>query len=220
MSVNKLLICLSFLLLVSCTVSTESYVNSTQFPELIDQSWLSGRPCGPPCWYGLEIGKSTTQETINTLKDLPFLSNEIEQNTDHINIPCKKPSTMICANMNFNDGVLSKINTYINFPISIEQIVTQIGPPTGFDFGHMSPENFDCDITLYWKSQQMSVELYYTGQKNICDELLANNGKFSKGLNAQFLHIMTVAELNNKMSRGQGLSESGIHYFLWGGFIE
>jgi len=42
-------------------------------PNYYDQSWLTGKPCAAPCWYGLEPGITSRQDSIKTVQQLPFI---------------------------------------------------------------------------------------------------------------------------------------------------
>ena len=39
----------------------------------MDLSWKTGQPCPSPCWYGLEIGKSTKEDLLELVPILFFL---------------------------------------------------------------------------------------------------------------------------------------------------
>jgi hypothetical protein len=41
---------------------------------LIDKSFISGEPCAPPCWYGLNPGQSSFEEVNQVLSELEFVS--------------------------------------------------------------------------------------------------------------------------------------------------
>jgi len=42
-------------------------------PTLIDWSILTGLPCAAPCWYGLEVGRSTKSDILATARPLSFI---------------------------------------------------------------------------------------------------------------------------------------------------
>jgi len=53
-------------------------------PNTYDQSWLTGKPCAAPCWYGLEPGVSTRQDSINRVEQLPLVDSSSINITNHL----------------------------------------------------------------------------------------------------------------------------------------
>ena len=78
MSKSKLSNCLKliFVIAIASTLSScksQSVNLETLDPNLYDQSWLTGKPCGAPCWYGLEPGVSSRDDSISKVKQIPFI---------------------------------------------------------------------------------------------------------------------------------------------------
>jgi hypothetical protein len=57
---------------------------------LLDRSLLTDKPCMAPCWYGLDINKSTKDKVMETLKTLSFIDqNRIFESEGQYMIPNK-----------------------------------------------------------------------------------------------------------------------------------
>jgi hypothetical protein len=42
----------------------------------VDQSFITGNTCAAPCWYGLEIDKSSEADVMSVLTTLKFIDYE------------------------------------------------------------------------------------------------------------------------------------------------
>jgi len=82
----KLLFALAILLgLFACKgLGSAPETLETLDPNYYDQSWLMGKPCAAPCWYGLEPGVSTRQDSINRVEQLPFVDSSSINITNHL----------------------------------------------------------------------------------------------------------------------------------------
>ena len=76
---KRIQFCISLLILltssgcgVSITQETPTQAATTD-PGLVDDSLLTDIPCKAPCWYGLELGKSTEADVLTTLHELSFI---------------------------------------------------------------------------------------------------------------------------------------------------
>lgn len=65
------------LLVVSSSCGLYSTIVATATPTLppalMDRSWLTDNPCAVPCWYGLELNRSTKAEALATVGGLSFV---------------------------------------------------------------------------------------------------------------------------------------------------
>ncbi len=87
MSKSKLSNCLKLIFVIAITSELFSCKSQgvnleTLDPNLYDQSWLIGKPCGAPCWYGLEPGVSSREDSIAEVKRFPFIDGNSETFTD------------------------------------------------------------------------------------------------------------------------------------------
>ena len=144
-----------FFMLSSC-----NHASLTPEPKIADRSFLSGQPCKAPCWYNLELDKSTTVEVIETLKELPFVDHNstILHNTVYtgniittgINFDCIEPKGDHCGYLKVVDGKLKMVNMTIRYSLTIKTVIDQIGPPEYiFFFATMAGDcvlDFDYEI--------------------------------------------------------------------------
>jgi hypothetical protein len=126
------------LLLIANGCSTEksnpNFVDPTAHPELIDQSWLTGKPCAAPCWQGLEPGKTSRDDALKTVPRLSFLRSKNYINPDDLLISfyCEKPREKVCMKMRYENKVLSELALYPNYSITLDDVVAQLGEPDSF----------------------------------------------------------------------------------------
>jgi hypothetical protein len=196
------------LFLVSCSNLSRdnSYVNPTEHPELVDQSWLTDQSCSTPCWQGLEPGKSLQKDALSVAKSLSFLGVERVEPTDNAwtSFLCKVPSDKVCVSMRFENGLLSDLSLYPNYLITLDQVIEKFGTPDSYYYSRREVETKGCSIKFLWIKRQMILGY---GDKpismgdDLCDFIDQNNGKIPKGLWVQ------------EPGTGQ-------HYTLWKGFSE
>lgn len=137
--------CILLLLLAGCGAFVPTpQPTPTLVPEEQDQSWLTDQPCQTPCWYGLEPGVSSLDQVLATVGELPFIdpeskrefesqafSNRLEDriNATIITYDCLANTEIICAAFDFVDDTLFSITISSNLPITIEEVISQIGAP-------------------------------------------------------------------------------------------
>lgn len=148
-------------------------------PELIpvdlqDRSWLTGDPCSPPCWYGLDLDVSTEEEIIAVLESLPFVdTTDVEKSIigygdalteEHYNatlLQAKKINN-INIRIKVGKGVLKQIDFGLNYKITIGEVVEQTGVP---DVVRILPDfntNF-CYVEFYWLEKQLVISSRISG---------------------------------------------------------
>lgn len=57
---------------VSAALVAASCVRASE-ETLMDRSFITGKPCAAPCWYGLELDVSNKDDVIAALDRLPFV---------------------------------------------------------------------------------------------------------------------------------------------------
>lgn len=202
---NKLLNCVELIFvtalalgLVSCrpqSVNPQSTSLEILDPTLYDQSWLTGKPCNAPCWYGLEPGVSLRQDSIKTVEQLPFISaNGITSSSaswiDELSFPCKKPLNAYygCADLVFKNNVLDEIDINPNYQITFEQAIEKLGPPDGFFVVPIDPGGGRCVLQVMWKNKRLILvkqditQGIFSFRENLCDQIHHNGGKLPKGM--------------------------------------
>ena len=164
----------------------------TLSPELMDRSWLTGIPCSPPCWYGLEIGKTTPEEAQEKINQLSFIEANVTK-WDNISVPlyCKGQNYYYCAELRFDDNKLSEIGIFPNYEITLKEVVDAIGPPDFLSYSPISPEGFrrDCVIHIYWLERKMDVFYADTRSDKECEKLISSGNKPSPTMHIQGVWI-------------------------------
>lgn len=100
-------------LVAACSVAQDD--------TLTDLSLKTLQPCAPPCWYGMELGKSSVDDFKATLLQLPFVdhsefsyyeSNDPEKPSvvqGSLDWRCVRPARDWCGHAFFIDGKLGGI---------------------------------------------------------------------------------------------------------------
>jgi hypothetical protein len=228
MSKNKLSICLKliFVLAIASTLfscRSQSVNLETLDPNLYDQSWLTGKPCGAPCWYGLEPGVSSLQKSVSTVKQLPFISGEIAAltNSREVSFSCGKPQDFDCVYMAFKNDKLEVLDFSPNYQITFEQAVEKLGSPDGFSVHLNSGDVASCELQVIWRNRSLVLQ-YDTGLlpiisfgSNTNADLCDDEGKrtLPKGILVQYVKIMLPSEI-------QSMTQGNPDFVPWKGFAK
>ena len=176
-----------FIMLAGFLVSCQS-LSRTPTPTLdadrVDRSLLTDQPCPAPCWYGLELGKSTRADVLATLRTLSFADPDtIQENAvgywdrfSHKSLA----ATVIGANYRSsrqqsaglivaNDTLLS-IGIFPNYPLSLAQVVDHLGPPD-YVSAIMGLDRTTCYLELIWLNRQIVVGRTELNGQQLCDTL-------------------------------------------------
>ena len=117
---------------------------------MADRSIITGIPCSPPCWYGIELGRNTNLETIAVLNNLSFVKQEsIQDMWGDITFNCVYPTgDFYCGKIEFHNSKVQVIRIAIAFPLTFETLVNKVGKPDfviyGLEIGG------SCSIQLRW----------------------------------------------------------------------
>ena len=137
--------------------------------ELMDKSPFTGNPCAAPCWFGLEIAKSNESEVISALKSLSFIDEgslkirsltmpgfdlKIWVSGKWITADCIRPKKH-CLDVDIADGKLRDIKNILNYTITFDEIVKDIGNPDKVVRTDYSAEVIACYIRLVWTQKQL-----------------------------------------------------------------
>jgi len=191
------------LVLFSCTPRTLNL--ETLDPNLYDQSWLTGKPCGAPCWYGLEPGISSLQDSNSTVEHLAFINDNSKTITDSFGSTffCKQPQDFYCVHMDFENDVLEAIYFVPNYQITFEQAIEKLGKPDGILVQAMYPDAEGCKLQGVWEYKRL-VLYYETGVISmfsinhfLADNLCGNMGKLPlpKGILVQRVAILLPRDI-------------------------
>ena len=178
--------------MLSCNTTTQVPTPSpTTITDLslMDRSWLTGEPCEAPCWYGLELGKTTKDEAVSTVMALSFIDygniSKLDRYWDHsvaqqLSFGCKLPAGAICTSFIFVDDTLVYIHLTPNYPITFGEVVEQIGEPDFIGAEYTVPETRDCAAELIWLDRQMQViyyEFHRSSGRDLCGEIIDAGNK-------------------------------------------
>ena len=133
-------------------------------PSLIDWSILTGLPCAAPCWYGLEIGRSTKSDILATAQTLSFIdprgiteepysysdpSTQTHLPATFIRLNCRQAEGGTCAGLVVVSDVLKRIHLSPPPELTLGEAVAHLGPPDYFE-PLARIESTLCDVALIW----------------------------------------------------------------------
>ncbi len=170
-------------ILASCHAAPET---PSPPPSQVDRSFLTGQPCAAPCWYGLQLGESITEEEIvSTLKTLPFVEpGSIDRTMDirlfpdgrSVEFKCPASKRTICGAAILSGGKLKVLETPMQYALTFKTVVERLGPPDSVDYGPMNPEKPGCALKLVWTKQGIRADHLDAGSERTCNLLRDGRG--------------------------------------------
>ena len=164
-------------------------------PNYYDQSWLTGKPCAAPCWYGLEPGVSTRQDSINRVEQLPFIDRSSINITNHLDsgfvivgFSYKKSQGSGGVGMIFKPDILDSVGFSPNYRITFDQAVEKLGAPDGYWLQPVTPETHGCSLIVIWKNQRIELSKedgemgWFSLLKDLCTKIGDRNGKLPENM--------------------------------------
>ncbi len=195
---------------------TGSILPSTLAPELTDRSWLTGQPCRVPCWFGLTVGTSSMSTAREKVNELTFIdSNTVLVKGSTLTLHCKQPEQALCTHLFFENDRLIKIWMNVNFSISLQETVDNIGPPDFLSYKPIPPTKKairDCFLELFWIDRQMTIRYYDYGDNDMCNVIKEAGNKPKPDLPVQEVWYLLPEEFFD-MNVDDG-------YYPWTGFAE
>ena len=142
-------------------------------PSLMDQSILTDTPCAAPCWYGLELGKSTKADALATAHTLSFIdpkefpekpeyymywdgSKNVQTPGTFVHLRCRQPD-QTCASLLFVNDLLKEILIAPNYDLTFGEVVAHLGAPDYIQFSPISVSSPLCSVGLTWKQRGIKV---------------------------------------------------------------
>ncbi len=178
---NSLYRIISILAIVALVILGCSRTTSSQYPEIADTSFLTGQPCPRPCWYGLEIGKSTVSEAMAVLSSLPFVDPSSIKKWDNSAFDFYSQGTEIlfdcngshqgCGYLRFYNDNLKIINHQIQYALTIQSTVELLGEPTYIFHVPATTDGGGCLLELGWPQQQIATRSITTSYEPLCIDL-------------------------------------------------
>lgn len=196
-----------------CFGETESPPIPTIATNMIDESWLTGKPCSLPCWFGLIPGASSKEDVLNKIKNIQFLSSNppfesqrrnwdfqkmIYYDEDMLTFECINPPGGTCIVMDFRDDLLRSFRLYQTYSLTFDEVVMRMGEPDGYTTVKLTPEAQGCNVTLYWKEQKLAIthtEAWFNWysdlfRKELCEKVKSAGNKIPRGLSVESVEIM------------------------------
>ena len=185
---------LYFLLLI-LSIFTVSCGNSKVDEVFMDKSFLEKEPCVAPCWYGLELEKSTEEDVYEVLTQLPFVIQDSivkkgmgwwdDDSATLISYTCMYPKNTICGSIGVSRDKVVEIYMDVNYDLPLSLIVDELGEPDYVMYD--SPSHYiGCHISLSWPKKLISVSI---DSEEKCPD--PNTTKFSPDSKATFLVYTT-----------------------------
>jgi len=155
-----------------------------------DRSFLTDAPCPAPCWYHLELGKSTREDVLQSLKTLPFINPQSikesgatwmdDSSAKSIYFGCIHPRTEFCGEITLSDDRMRSIWLSVNYPLTTEMVLEKLGVPSYIDYGDYHFEVGGCVVDLGWPEQSISVSITNVKKDTLCRKI-QENGAFPPG---------------------------------------
>ena len=161
-------------------------------PNYYDQSWLTGKPCAAPCWYGLEPGVST-RKSINRVEQLPFVDRSSMDITNHfdfvdVGFSYKRSQGFGGLGMIFKHDVLDSVYIQPNYRITFDQAVEKLGAPDGYWIRPIYPKSHGCRLLVVWKNKRIMLSEqegemgWFSLQEDLCTKIHDRNGKLPENM--------------------------------------
>lgn len=176
------LICLPaglFFALAGCTSSAITKPD----PTLMDTSILTDKPCKPPCWQGLILNESSSEQVYAKLDELPFVEHDSLKSLDFIELfglseptmiyyNCKAAPYELCGSLAIADDVL-KVSTHrLQYYLPLYSVVNKLGEPN-IVFYSPTPHGNSCVVDLEWPEKNILVSIEKSYRTKLCQEIQA-----------------------------------------------
>lgn len=195
-------------------------VSSCNDETLVDRSFITQEPCAAPCWYGLELEKSSEEDVYTVLENLPFVNyNSIkewgtvwgdDENAKEIFYDCQHPRKKRCGGFILSNDRLKQLWVSVNYNLSFFDVVQILGPPNHISYVPRSGEIAGCTLALYWPKKSIYIRSH---QREGCPALdtLKKGVKIDSDTKVTYITYIDLETFN------LGTRENE---FLWPGFAE
>jgi len=140
----------------------------------IDRSFSTNQPCEAPCWYGLEVGKKTSNvELMETLQHLPFVQTDTVKIGPFVQYECPTHFDDHCGQITIgNDGTILEIRFNVAYNLTIGEVVDKLGVPDYFVYNAPHPEvAIGCIVLLHWVNKRIAVSYFSKTWDQPCHDL-------------------------------------------------
>jgi len=156
---------------VALIVSARNYLQNA----LTDRSIITGDPCRPPCWQGIEPGITSGEQALNILGDLFIVDpGSIKPNgtleSSGVLWDYRLGGKRRDAGMHWTSGVVQEIRLGINFDLTVEEVIDHFGTPENVRVaGDGTPEFWYWLIILYYPEQGVEWIAYTEEYSNLIE---------------------------------------------------
>ena len=188
----------------------------------IDRSFLTDEPCPAPCWYHLELGKSTREDVLQSLKTLPFINPQSikesgatwmdDSSAKSIYFGCIHPKTKDCGEITISDDRMKSIWFSVNYPLTTKMVVDKLGTPDYLDYGGYHPEVGGCVVLFYWVERGVSISIINTRNDTPCQEIR------EQGSIPTETQVTVISYFDNKILSSE--PPAGLKRIQWPGFSQ
>jgi len=196
---------------------------STPAPQMsaVDRSFVTGKPCTAPCWYGLELDKAKQETVLTTVRGLEFVdqsSIRVYDNSVWPQFPtasevyfCSKSEKHTCNTAVLSEGELKMLWLSVEYDLTLSEAVQRLGEPDYISYSSYSPEARSCRFVLYWPKDHIFVENVNATDDGICQTLKSGKGVKANtkatGLVYAVSEVFTGLELRSWHTSWPGFAE-------------
>ncbi len=191
--------------------------------SLVDRSFLTQRPCSAPCWYELQLDKSTDKDVYATLRQLAFVDQSAIQKYEsvgwgqfpgatEIQFDCARPKGRGCGVAVLSENRLKAMLLFIQYHLTFEMVVQQLGTPDYISYFPGGAEELACTTSLYWPEKLVFVA---SSQRKNCPTWNTIKQGIKVDPSAEVTSINYVVRAGFK----PGI-EAGLPYISWPGFAK
>ncbi len=187
--------CMAWLFLLFLLLAVGCAPNADN--PLVDHSFLTGEPCAPPCWYRLELDKSSEEEVYATLEELAFIDQDSIRETDfawlgdpnakEIFYGCLHPKDESCGGARFANGKLKLLWMAVGYDLTFAIAVERLGSPEYVDYGPYHPEVGGCVIDLNWPEKGITLHSLDMNSDQQC-RAIKDGGGIDSGIRVKTIY--------------------------------
>ena len=150
----------------------------------VDRSFVTGKPCAPPCWQDLVPGHSRKGQAYVALRQTSFVIQasitEVafpmvdDEGARAIEFACT--DRPYCGRMLFNsEGILTEIRLPVGYELPFETVISVLSEPDYLESGPHHPEMGGCTLRLVWERPGIVVVSSNPNERDQCQ--LAEHGE-------------------------------------------
>lgn len=198
-----------------------------QDPGLFDYTLITGEPCLPPCWQGLQVGVTSKEEAVKQIRSLSFIDADSEWEGElysplppdyeeifltGVVFDWKQPENEPAVEMRFVDNRLALLSLSPNSTLRFVDVIALLGEP---DLVGLDPtgRSLYCTLELVWNKHQLRIsDKEWTKEKKreLCRLVKENGNKIPKDLTVDFIDV-----------RSENYFSGSLNYHSpWQGFLD